>query len=220
MIDIVDLGTKQGGALDGFFHPKQKVNFDAKKFKRTNCLGIDINSNYEKAVKSKGYMFEAMNLASPEVIANLPKARGYLLWHFLEHLPSKEIATEVVQKVMEQSQEFVWFKLPNFDQDHKTGEGALRKLGLRFTWTDWKGHPCHWLLKDNLDAIEKSKADRYKLQYAAAKTIASTSDSRVVPINAPTDTVEYKEELGTKFTTMLMPSVVAEWDVFVYFNKG
>jgi len=216
MIDIVDLGTKQGGALDNFFHPKQKTNFDVKKFKRTNCLGIDINSTYEKAVKSKGYQFQALDLANTEVLNQLPQARGYLLHHFLEHVPTHDIARAIVAKVMQQSQEFVWFKLPNFDQDSKTGEGALRKVGLRFTWTHWKGHPCHWLLQDNLDAISAYTGSKYKVQHHAAKTISNTNNSRVVPIDAPIDTLEYKEDLGPKLTMTLMPAVVSEWDVFVY----
>jgi hypothetical protein len=106
--------------------------------------------------------------------------------------------------------------MPSFEQDAR-GEGPLRELGLRFSWTDWKGHPTPYRLADAARVVESagSLAREYKVKRGAA-LIASTRDPRVVPVGAPVDTVRYSHGLGPKPDVAFDPPLVGQWEFLIW----
>jgi hypothetical protein len=209
--DIVDLGTKHGNAIDEVLKNEQLL-------KPENCIGYELTEHYRQIVQQKHYQFRCANLADDNVIATLPLAKIYLAWHFLEHMPNKEWARKIVQAALTNAHHMAWFRLPSFQQDD-TGEGALRKHGMRYTWTNWRGHPTHWLIEDCQEVIEK--CDRqYNLTIKPAGYVRSMADSRVVPIDTPTDVTRYHSDLGPKPNVILTQPIVSEWDVVVRFDEN
>jgi hypothetical protein len=229
LFDVVDLGTKQGNAMDVFLktagsHYLKQSTIDS--FDRKKCVGFERpeGRKYQSEVARKGFQFKVANLATDEGVASLPESKVYLAWHFLEHLPNKAWSKRLVQAALAKSKVMAWFRLPSFEQDDMNGEGVLRKHGMRFTWTNWIGHPSHWLVSDCQQAIEEwcerpqSTTERYTLTIKPAGYIRDMRDPRVVPINAPVDTNKYHPSFGSKPLSVVFDRpIVAEWEVIVRF---
>lgn len=225
--DVVDLGTKKGGALVEFL--KQGDVFTRSGIKeqcrRIRCVGYEREQGeaYRADVESRGFQFKIANLATDEGIAQLPKSRVYLAWHFLEHVPDKSWSDKLVKASLSNCQELAWFRLPSFEQDEENGEGVLRKHGMRFTWTHWHGHTSHWLVDDCVRSISDWGAANPEREYSVfikpADYVKSMSDKRVVPISAPIDVNVYHPKYGGKPKLgPFEPPIVAAWEVAVAFK--
>lgn len=228
LYDIVDLGTKHGNAIDEFRRRgSQRVlpAVDPKSWIPAKCLGIERPeaAMYRTVVENKGYRFQLGNLAQDQVLRELPPARVYLGWHFLEHLPNKDFSYLAAQAAMDKATELVWFRLPSFEPDDICGEGLLKRMDLRFTWTHWKGHTSRWLLKDAERAARDWAAVNPKRPFEftirPARYIREVADLRVVPINAPIDTNKYHPSLGPKPRDYRLASpIISEWEVTMRFK--
>jgi hypothetical protein len=223
LYDVVDLGTKKGGALVEFFKRACLVTFgvDPSPWQRSRSIGFErkAGEGYCNNVVRAGFRFAIADLATEEGLANLPKGKYYLAWHFLEHLPSKQHSDAAVKRALTQAEKAAWFRLPSFEQDELQGEGVLRKHGMRFTWTNWNGHTSPYLLSDCLKAIEEWGAanpkKRYQVRVKPARRMLSMRDDRIVPIDAPVDTRAYSPAFGPKPDLTFSQPVVAEWEVIV-----
>lgn len=225
--DVVDLGTKHGNAIweflkkgRGYLHHKELES----RLSPERCVGYERPqaASYRGKVEARGYKFRLANLADDNAIAALPTSEIYLAWHFLEHVPNKEWAYKLVKAALTNSRRFAWFRLPSFEQDDKTGEGVLKKHGMRFTWTNWLGHPTHWLVSDCVGAIREWEMEfperKFDLQIRPADYIESMEDTRVVPIDTPVDVNEYHVKYGPKPSIgSFNPPIVAAWEVTVRF---
>lgn len=218
MIHVVDLGTKQANALDALFSSKQ-TDVSTAGLARANCLGIDLQDKYKAVVENKGYQFQQADLSNTNIVSQLPKANGYLSWHFLEHLPSKEAANNIIAEILSKATDFVWFKLPSFEQSEINGEGVLRKLGLRFTWTHWRGHTCAWTLDDHLAALANYKERKFTTYSKPSGLIRTTDSPLVVPIDSPIDTLKYSKSLGAKPSVSFEDPIISEWTCIIKFGE-
>jgi len=100
------------------------------------------------------------------------------------------------------------------------GELPLRRLGLRFAWTDWHGHKSHYRLLDVARALA-AWPKKFTWTLRRGRTVSSTADECVVPFSAPTDTVKYSPALGRKPAVTFNPPLVGQWDVILKRNpKG
>jgi hypothetical protein len=225
MFDVVDLGTKHGNAIAVFLKQAGKTQISSefvKNLKPAKCVGFERaeGEKYRNDVTAKGFQFEIANLATIEGINQLPKSQVYLAWHFLEHLPDKSWSNKLVKVSLTNTQTLAWFRLPSFEQDEMTGEGVLRKIGLRFTWTNWIGHSSHWLVNDCVQSIkewEKTQDRKFDLVIKPAGYIQSTEDKRVVPLDTPVDITAYNPKFGKKPAITFKKPIVAEWEVVVRF---
>lgn len=226
--DIVDLGTKHGNAIDEFLKKGQqylKRQALMSRIKRDRCVGYERPQaeKYRSIVEGKGFQFRVADLATDEAIAKLPLAEIYLAWHFLEHVPSKDWSRKLVRACLTYARHMAWFRLPSFQPDDETGEGVLREHGMRFTWTDWTGHPSHWLVEDCQKAIEEWSRDVPMRQFETiikpAGYIKSMEDHRVVPIDTPVDVNKYEPKYGPKPKGVKFKQpIVSEWEVIVRFK--
>ena len=227
--DVVDLGTKHGNAIDAFFRQAAGAGLPEEqlaKFQKSRCVGYEREqaADYREIVEAKGYQFRLANLAMEAKLNELPTSDVYLLWHFLEHLPSKLEAQRVMLAALARTRTLVWLKLSSFQPDSYNGEGVLRDRGLRFTWTEWKGHPTPWLLQDCQKALQLWRTQAPDRSYIAkvrpAKMIEYSDNPHVVPVNAPADTLKYHPSHGRKPKPPIRfpRRVVAEWDVIIHFQ--
>ena len=227
--DVVDLGTKHGNAIDSFFRYAANAGLPAEQlagFQKSRCVGYEREqaAEYRSIVETKGYQFRLANLTMEANLNDLPTADVYLLWHFLEHLPTKLESQRVLLAALARTRTMVWLKLPSFQPDAYNGEGVLRDRGLRFTWTEWTGHPTPWLLQDcqkTLELWQTQAADRsYSTLVRPARVIEYSDNRHVVPINAPVDTLKYDPRHGPKPDPPIRfpRRVVAEWDVIIHFQ--
>jgi hypothetical protein len=227
--DVVDLGTKHGNAIEAFLKRAGATALPPEtmaEFKPERCVGYEREQcrDYAKIVQDKGFQFRLANLADDSSLEKLPVSRVYLAWHFLEHLPDKIWAQKVVISTLSRTTELAWFRLPSFQPDAKNGEGVLRDLGLRFTWTTWTGHPTAWLVEDCLKAINLWKTQQPNREFECivkpADHIHSLRDLRVVPVDSPVDATQYRVAFGPKPKNhKLKTPIVAAWEVMVKFKK-
>ena len=225
-LDIVDLGTKKGNATIEFLqfskrHLQQRkgkplpyylTQEELSSMSIRNCAGYERKEGekYRKGVEGRGMQFRLADLATDGAIEQLPPAKVYLAWHFLEHVPNKDWSRKLVHASLSNSRWMSWFRLPSFQQDDKTGEGALRKHGMRFTW----------LVEDCQEAIqswaETNKDRPYFLDIRPAGYIRAMDDHRVVPIDTEIDVNKYEKKHGPKpLHIKLEQPIVAEWEVIV-----
>lgn len=238
-LDIVDLGTKRGNATIEFLqfserHLKQRkgkplpyylTREELSSLSIRRCAGYERaeGEKYRKHVEGRKMQFRIANLATDGAIEDLPPAKVYLAWHFLEHVPNKDWSHKLVHASLTNSRWMSWFRLPSFQQDDKTGEGVLRKHGMRFTWTNWRGHPSHWLVEDNKSAIaswaEENPERPFIVDIRPAGYIRSMDDHRVVPIDTEIDVNRYEKKHGPKpLHVKFKQPIVAEWEVVVRFK--
>jgi hypothetical protein len=226
--DVVDLGTKHGNAIEAFLTRAGATVLDPEtvaKFKPERCVGYEREHcrDYAKIVQAKGFQFRLTNLAHDAGLERLPVSQVYLAWHLLEHLPDKIWGQKVVIAALSRTARLAWFRLSSFQPDSKNGEGVLREMGLRFTWTTWTEHASAWLVEDCLKAINLWKTQQPGREFECivkpADYIRSVRDVRVVPINSPIDATAYNFRFGPKPRDhKLKTPIVAAWEVIVKFK--
>lgn len=210
---VVDLGTKHGGALDEFRAVGHEFFGDAARgVPPGDCLGVDLKADYRRRVEAKGYRFDAFDVVREP--GRVPPADFVLLWDFLEHLPDVDAASATLRVALDRARVGVWLRMPSFEQD-EGGEAPLRRLGLRFAWTRWHGHPTAYLVEHARSVLlAHPRVDRFKVKPGAR--VETTDDPRVVPEGAPVDTVRYSEGLGPKPAHRLAVPLVIQWEVLAW----
>lgn len=209
---VIDLGTKKGGAIEYFLG--QKKHFQ-ENIKPGECLGIDLQEKYRDEVKSKGFKFECQDIVSEELF----ECDYYLAFDLLEHIPSKEDALNVLRKMAAKARKGIWIRVPSFEQD-KRGEKPLLDLGLRFSWTAWKGHMSHLLLSEYRKAIwEGCGVKKASITEEPAIIIESTLDEWVVPVGCHSETKKYDDSLGKKIDRRFDHPLIGSWDIVVRFDR-
>jgi hypothetical protein len=211
---VVDLGTKKGSAI-GVFLKRGAMYYgnEIRKIKPGDCVGIDLADKYRETVEKRGFQFQAKDVLE----AQWHKADYYLAWDFLEHLPSISESKKVLGNMLAYAGKGVWLKMPSFEQDD-TGEGQLKKHGLRFTWTNWHGHPSAFCLNHAYRTIDECKRVK-NVKHKTQRIIRDSSDKFVVPIDAPVDVTEYKPEYGKKPKVKFDPPVIGCHELIVYLEK-
>ncbi|MEX2431421.1 MAG: hypothetical protein WD645_05825 [Dehalococcoidia bacterium] len=214
MYHIVDLGTKKGGALD-VFRKRHGLYYPQQSIPPASCLGVDLQKKYARQVRSKGYGFRAADVLDPSFV--WPESNYYLAWDFLEHLPDKAAADSVVRRMIRHAAKGIWLRMPVFEPEQ---EDRLRAHGLRFAWSHWSAHPCHYLAADAQRVIAEELTGRHHWQKVKTNQLIRTSKHRsVVPVEAPIDTVTYHPSAGPRPSVIFRLPVIGQWEVVVGFAK-
>lgn len=219
-LKVIDLGCKLGNSLAEFIRRGSMYYGElVRAIQPGECLGIDMQARYQRDLVERGFNFLAVDITAEGALEQLPEADYYLAWDFLEHLPTKEWASAVIQTMLHKARKGVWIRMPSFEQDESTGEGALKKLGLRFTWTNCHGHKCPLLVEDVVRTLNdyKSQTGRNSiaLKLRPGKRVRATDDPCVVPVDSPMDTTEYRANLGPKPVKDLETHLVSQWEVVI-----
>lgn len=151
-------------------------------------MGIDIDPSRLQAARDAGYNAISADLTDSMQFEGT--VDFCLMFHFLEHLPSFNVAKKCVETALEASDRFIFVCQPWFDSD-----GILFDLGLKFYWSDWRGHsnPLSSLQCYRMFSRHLENGDLARLIIAGSNRILDSSHNAVHPVTAPTDQHEYDE---------------------------
>ena len=125
-----DFGASKGGS----------TRFAMSQF-GGNGLSLDIDPVKIAALRKAGLEGEVVDLAAvpaPRLLAGKRRQLLSIMFHFLEHLPSFEVAERVINNAVHTARDFVVAVGPDFEQ-----EAYLKALSLRKYYTLWSGHTWH-----------------------------------------------------------------------------
>ena len=178
MIDFIDFGCGTGGS----------INWVKTRFGGETHLGLTNREHEVETAIKNGYNVKLQDITNDDV--ELPKCRYVSMLHFLEHLKDEQTVEKVISKAINLASEFVFIKVPYFDQIE-----YLKNLGLRLTWTNWIGHPTavtSEMLKNITDKFSK------QAKIGFLYPIIDSDSNEIIPISSPVDTVLYDVKLEQK----------------------
>lgn len=168
--DFLDFGTSYGGSI-----------LNAQRLFGGRGLGIDRDPKKIQGGRELGREVVLGDILS---LPREPVVRYVVMDNFLEHLPTLELAQEMVAVAVAVAREFVYIVNPSFEH-----EDYLASLGLRQYWQDWHGHPAHLLVSDLEQMLRAAGVQRYEV-----RPVGLVKDSRhasVLPVTAPRDQHHY-----------------------------
>jgi len=173
--DFLDLGCSRGDSMD-----QAKHLFEAKR-----GLGIDIDrAKIEQAIAA-GH--DAMILDIHQLPMR-PLVRFSTLIYFLEHVPNRKDVRLYIRHAVAASREFVFIRQHYFDAD-----GYLFRRGLKFFWSDWRGHPNTMSTLDfhSILARMRNAGVIGNFSIHVRNPIKNSAHEAVLPIGAPPDQSRY-----------------------------
>ncbi len=127
---------------------------------------------------------------------------------FLEHMPTKETAFEVLRNCKEWAREFFFIHHPSFEDI-----GYLKKLGLKIDWTDGYDHNCPLTLSELKAMFKKLGLNDFTIE--AKLPMLDSSETHIIPIDSPYDTHLYSKELGPKRQVKFDHPVYSRFEIVV-----
>lgn len=171
-------------------------------------LGIDIDQRKVDQAIARGFC--AINFD----ILKLPRQKKVsfvTMSHFLEHLPSVKMAEAMIERGIDVARDFIFIRQPWFDSD-----GALLLEGLKFYWSDWRGHPNRMTSLDFYLYLKRALAEGSICGFKifGRTPVTSSTDSSLIPVSAPIDQHHYDRErhgdkrVGVPLTTTAFKEIV------------
>ncbi len=193
--DFLDLGCKKGSS----------IGWSTKKYGGVG-LGVDFKQEWVDQAIENGY-----DAITEDVFKlNFPTNtfRFVSMMDFLEHMPSKEDALQVLTSCKKWAREFFFIHHPSFE-DIK----YLKKLGLKIDWTDGYDHSCPLTIEE-LGAMFK-KLGLKNCAVEPKLPMLDSGDPHIIPIDAPHDTHLYSAELGPKKKVKFDHPIYSRFEIFV-----
>jgi hypothetical protein len=197
---FIDCGCASGGSLS---HCEQR-------FGKRPGLGLDWYGADLEIAKSQGFAVAHCDLTSVELPA---KCISYAsMMDVLEHLPNEASAMSVMHKLSVAARDFLFIRHPSFD-DVK----YLAQFGLKFTWTDWTGHPNMMKIADYQRVFKTLVWNDYVI--IPHMPLDDSTHPAIVPATAPADTLKYDAERhGPKPELQFDRTLYGKFDIFVRLN--
>lgn len=155
-------------------------------------LGLDASAAKIELARSKGHralVYDIRDIPNEELVEFVTMS------HFLEHLSSMAEARAMIAKAISVARDFVLIRQPWFDAD-----GELFQLGLKYYWSDWRGHTNRMLTLDFLsilrDELHAQRVRRFRI--AAKGEVRDSRHPAVLPLSASVDQHHYQEALHGK----------------------
>ena len=177
--DFLDFGCSKGSSL----------SFAMSKLGGKKGLGIDIDKKKIEECKKNGHdaiLYDLTKLPEKKLV------EFCILSHFLEHLSGREEASLMVRNACKVSKKFIYIQQPNFDSDP-----MLLSEGLKFFWSDWRGHKFNMnsldlflVLRDN---IQDSEFDQFSI--FKKLPITNSGHNSIHSLLSPTDQFEFDEKI-------------------------
>lgn len=194
--DFLDLGCKKGSSI-GWSH---------RKYGGLG-LGVDYNQEWVDIAKKNGYDAICGDVLKLDFPKN--SFRYVAMMDFLEHLPNKEAAFQVLKNCKKWSREFFFIHHPSFeDIDY------LKGLGLKIDWTDGYNHTCPLTLAELKQMFDKLGVKRYTIE--PKLPMKNSKDKHIIPLNAPHNTVYYSKKLGPKKMATFDHPVYSRFEIEVF----
>lgn len=174
--DFLDFGASKGGCID----------FALKRLGGRSGLGVDIDAAKVEQLRQIGYDCIQGDVTALDLPRNC--VRFVTISHVLEHLPDLDSVRKALKTALWAASDFIFIQGPFFDADE-----YLSGLGLKFFWSDWKGHRCHlksWDLCRILTEIGPHKA-----WLMARLPVEDSSNPSIHPLDSPQDQFDYDKRI-------------------------
>jgi len=125
---------------------------------------------------------DATNLDLPS-----DSVRFVVMSHFLEHLPDLSMAKDAIKSVARVASDFLFIRGPYFDADE-----YLRSFGLKFCWSDWRGHPCHLTTSQLREILLDLGLEDYVMM--GYGKVTDSTDSKIHPLGSPVNQRAYNPD--------------------------
>ena len=171
-LDFLDIGGGTGGSFA----------LVKKRFKCERGLAIDIEKKKIDQAIANGIPAIQLDATNLNIFQD-NACRLVSMVHMLEHLPSKSLASSTLHECARVASDFLFIRGPMFYLDY------LASYGLKFYWSDWKGHTLMIEPGDILAMIDRHLIDSFEVRYI--KQVESSSDTCIHPLEGKTDRHEY-----------------------------
>lgn len=169
--DFVDLGCGDGGS----------IRFCQKRFGAGRGIGIDLDPAKVAKARTAGvdaFQADATQLGGEKQVAFVS------MMDFLEHLPSLEVAEEVIRSASAIATDFLFISHPSFE-----GEEYLETIGLRQYWWHWSGHRNHLHVSDYCTIFDRLGLRQYLIRYR--EPILDSMHCSILTSDMPTNQHEF-----------------------------
>jgi len=202
-----DLAAGRYAFIDGGCADGASIDHCERRFGMRPGLGLDWYGADLTVARSRGFAVAACNLLAQE----LPeRCVGFVsMLDFLEHLPDRTAATDVMRRLGAAARDFVFVRHPTFEH-----AGDLARHGLKITWNDWTSHTNPMTLADFRRAFAALGWRDYVV--LPHMPMADSGHPAIVPLDAPVDTQQYDLALhGPKPAVRFDKPIFAKYDIFV-----
>jgi hypothetical protein len=171
--DFLDFGASKGSS----------ITFAVKHLGGKQGLGIDIRPAKVQKMIEAGFACirgDVTDLALPP-----DSVRFVVMCHFLEHLPNLDAVERALRSAVRVATDFLFIRGPFFDADD-----YLRRLGLKFYWSDWPGgHNCHLRVAELYGLLVKLELKDFV--FCLRDEMRHSSATSLHPLNSPHSQHEY-----------------------------
>jgi len=171
--DFLDFGASYGGSIE----------FARRRLGGIRGVGVDKNPRKVAAMRRKGYDCILGDITA----LDLPPAsvRFVVMSHILEHLPDLHAVQQSIACAGRVATDFLFLQGPFFDADN-----FLRNYGLKFYWSDWRGHPCHLTTQQLREILSRLGLPNYFIM--GRRPVSDSSDTALHPLHSPRDQHDYQ----------------------------
>lgn len=175
--DFIDFGCSKGNSL----------KFGFERLGAVRGIGLDKDPRKVEATRSLGYEAVELDIAALQAYKN--SVSFVLMFHFLEHLPGYRVARSCIVSGLAAARDYVFIKQPWFDSD-----SWLFDQGVKFYWSDWRGHDYCMDRLQLMRAIRDSGVScRYRMY--GRRPVTTTDDLAIHPLASPFDQHAYNRAL-------------------------
>lgn len=179
--DFLDFGCSQG----------RSIAFARERLGGTRGLGIDIDPR--KVLQARNLGFDVLEADASTLDSDrFDGIRFVIMSHFLEHLPTFDLARRIMTSAINTASEFVFIRQPYFEAD-----GYLFGKGLKLYWSDWEGHRNKMSSLDFYRVCERLNASGAFKRFCVARRYPVLSSSDDVIINLHDGHDRHKWERGS-----------------------
>lgn len=147
-------------------------------------LGIDISGTKVANARAQGLEVLQGDLTKLEVPDEA--FRFVTMVHFLEHLPSFDLACKCIATAVRTSRDFVFIRQPWFSSD-----AYLATLGLKLYWSDWSGHTNRMDVLDFYLALRDLPKPDWQWRIYGRYMIKGADDPSIHPLGSGQDQHAY-----------------------------
>jgi len=196
--DFIDFGSSTGGSF----------NLARKWLGLEKGIGLDIDPAKVLAARAVGHEAYEQDVTALAPLANSVKV--VIASHFLEHLPSRQLAEKALLSAASTARDYVFIRQPFFDAN-----GPLMEAGFKLYSADWSGHTNLMTSYDMwLAARPLLERGSVTLALLGRNRIKDSQSPSIVPLDAPRnlskrDLDQFSEKPYIKFEFPLYKELVA-----------
>jgi len=177
--DFIDFGASKGGCIE----------FAKARLGGTKGVGVDIDPKKVEQMLKDGYDCIQGDITKLDFPPD--SVKFVTMSHVLEHLPDLPSVSKAIKCAAKVASDFLFIQGPYFDADEH-----LEKLGLKFFWSDWSGHPCHLTTQDLHSILMDLGLTDFNMMVRLK--VKDSNDPAIHPWNTPKNSHEYDPDVHSE----------------------